>query len=448
MSISRVWIRGVSCLLAAVLWLVHAPTQADPAGVRWQPKIKVATGTAHKGPWRMNRSKFMFVDDPTVAITEDGVVGVAWADQTKLDIFFQAYGPDGMKRLAAPVNLSVSPNTFSWLPRLVIDPNDARHVFVLWQEIVFSGGSHGGEIFFARSSDGGKTFGQPRNLSKSTEGDGKGRLTEDYWDNGSLDLILDSEGALVAAWTEFDGRLWVSRSADRGKSFAGPVLVAGDTVAKPARGPSLAAAGNGAVHLAWTVGEDKAADIHIATSMDGRRPFGAPRIAVRSSGHADAPKIAVDGSGTVHLVYGESPNGMFGRYQIRYTRSKDGGRTFEAPRKISRPFGQRFASMNYPSLSLDRANNIYVLWELFTKPRHYSRGLALTISRDGGDSFAPPGVVPGTGDPALGINGSQQGLLMRKLAVNKSAALAVVNSTFKAGGASHIWLFRGKADLR
>ncbi|MCG8543031.1 MAG: glycoside hydrolase [Alphaproteobacteria bacterium] len=449
MSISRTRIRNVVGVLALVALLAAPATvSADPAGVRWDTKINVATGTAHKGPWRMNRSKFLFVDDPTVAITEQGAVGVAWANQTKLDIFFQAYGPNGKTRLDAPVNVSVSPATFSWLPRLVIDPNDDRRIFVLWQEIVFSGGSHGGEIFFARSTDGGKTFDRPVNLSKSTEGDGKGRLTERYWDNGSLDLFLNAEGTLIAAWTEYDGRLWVSRSLDQGRSFSRPILVAGKPDESPARGPSLAGAADGTVYLAWTAGEDAAANIHIAASTDGGRSFGAPRTAIDSGGHADAPKIAVDRAGTIHLVYGESAEGMFGRYRVLYTRSKDGARRFEAPRYISNPLAQQFPSMSYPSLAIDGANNIYVLWEVFLRPRHYSLGLALTLSRNGGESFAPPAVVPGTVDPALGINGSQQGLLMRKLAVNKAGAVAVVNSTFKAGDASHVWLFRGKANLR
>ena len=37
------------------------------------------------------------------------------------------------------------------------------------------------------------------------------------------------------------------------------------------------------------------------------------------------------------------------------------------------------------------------------------------------------------------------GLLMRKLAVNGTGALAVVNSTFKRGKTSRIWLIRGQA---
>jgi len=97
---------------------------------------------------------------------------------------------------------------------------------------------------------------------------------------------------------------------------------------------------------------------------------------------------------------------------------------------------------------LDGDGNLYVIWELYPRHRSYSQGLGMTYSRDGGQTFASPSVIPDSVDPALGINGSQQGLLMRKLAVNRSGALAVVNSTFKAKQASHIWLIRGKSNLR
>jgi hypothetical protein len=57
-------------------------------------------------------------------------------------------------------------------------------------------------------------------------------------------------------------------------------------------------------------------------------------------------------------------------------------------------------------------------------------------------------VVPGSADPALGVNGGQQGLLMSKLAVNGAGTVAVVNSTFARDEASHVWLFRGRAAGR
>jgi len=275
---------GGSALLAVAL--CAAPAAA--ADMVWQAPVEVAAGGGHKGPWRMNRSAFLYVDDPTVAINADGVIAVAWADNAAQDIFLQVYDPDGAARYATPVRASRSGQVFSWLPRLVIGPGVTPEIFVLWQEIIFSGGSHGGEVLFARSRDGGASFEAPVNLSNSTPGDGKGRLTARYWDNGSLDLVAAPEGTLFATWTEYDGRLWFTRSHDRGGSFSAPLLVGGDD-ARPARGPSLAAGGGGRVHLAWTVGEDRAADIHFASSADHGRSFSPPQVVFASDGHADAP---------------------------------------------------------------------------------------------------------------------------------------------------------------
>ncbi len=449
MSVPTAHIRhGLLVLLAVALIAAPAPGQADPSGVTWEEKIEVASGGGYRGPWRMNESEYDYVDDPTVAINEQGFVGVAWADQSRQDTFFQVYEPDGKKRLKNPVNVSRSPRIFSWLPRMVIGSGDASDAYVLWQEIVFSGGTHGGEIFFARSTDGGKTFGDPINLSNTIAGDGKGRITRRYWHNGSLDLAMGPRGDLYAAWTEYEGNLWFSRSTDRGDSFSDPLRIAGGPDSGPARGPSLAVGAESTVYLAWTIGEDKAADIRFAKSVDHGRSFGEPRIVFESGGHSDAPKIAVDGKGTVHLAYAESPAGPFERYHIRYTHLNDGERTFEEPREISSPQTERFESVSFPALRLYGEDNIYVIWELFPSRGNRSRGLGFTYSSDGGRTFASPSVIPGSIDPALGVNGSQQGLLMRKLAVNGAGSVAVVNSTFKRNQASRIWLFRGQAAGR
>lgn len=416
------------------------------AEVTWAEPIEVAAGGGHKGPWRMNASEYHYVDDPTVAINREGVIGVAFADLRRHDIYFQAYSPDGSQLLARPVNVSKSPKIFSWLPRIAIADGDAMQVYVLWQEIVFSGGSHGGEIFFARSGDGGETFSDPVNLSTSLPGDGKGRLTQRYWDNGSLDLALGANGTLYIAWTEYEGTLWFQRSTDGGKSFSKSLRVDDGGSSSPARGPALAAAPGDIVYVAWAVGEDEKADIHLAKSDDGGRSFSPPRVVHDSVGHSDAPKLAVDSEGTVHLTYAESPEGQFKRYHIRYSRSNDGGKSFESPRDISDPESEVFYSVNFPSLSVSRDDHVCVLFELFPERGQRSRGLGLTYSNNGGRTFSSPVMVPGSADMKDGINGSLQGLLMRKLAVNDAGAIAVVNSTFIPGKSSHVRLIRGSRD--
>ncbi len=438
---------GARSWVAALLGIavIAAPAEGESMEVKWQEPIEVASGEAFRGPWRMNESDFRYVDDPTVAVTADGGAGVAWVDQARQDVFFQFYGPDGAERFENPVNVSRSPQIFSWLPRLAIAPDDPDRIFILWQEIVFSGGSHGGEIFFAHSADGGKSFTPPLNLSNTIAGAGKGRLTRDFWHNGSLDIALGPEGNLYATWTEYEGALRLSRSVDAGESFSEPLLISG-TERIPARAPSLAVGPEGSVHLAWTVGEDRSGNIHFATSIDHGLSFGEPRTVAPGSGHAEGPKIVADEEGTVHLVYAESPTGPLERYHIRYTRLSSGEENFEEPRTIAEATG-RWQSVNFPGLST-AGGSLYVIWELFPEPVSYPVGLGFTFSQNGGRTFAPPEEIPGSIDPAHGSGGGRQGLLMKKIAANQEGAIAVVHSTFRTNERSSIWLIRGEAARR
>jgi hypothetical protein len=432
----------IALVLAAVLWAMPLSGRAEPSRISWAGGIDVAQGKAVRGPWQMNESVWHFVDDPSPAITENGHVGVAWVDHARQDVLFQVYGPDDRPRFPEPVNVSRSPGIFSWLPRVIMSSDEPEQVFVLWQEIIFSGGTHGGEILFARSTDGGRTFGKPLNLSNTIAGAGKGRLTESIWFNGSLGIARGPEGNLYAAWTEYEGALRFSRSTDSGENFSEPVLIAGGKGELPARGPSLAVDPGGAVHLVWTVGEVVDADIRYVVSSDQGRSFGGVRTLFPSEGYSDAPKIAAGRDGTLHLAYGESPEGPLQRYHVRYART-DGG-SFGKSVEISTEHEKVVDGAGFPSLSLDAEGNVYVLWEIFHEGEFHPRGLGFTFSGDGGRAFDSPVVVPGSLEPRLGINGSQQGLFMNKLAVNGSGEIAIVNSTFIPGESSHIRLFRGR----
>lgn len=411
----------------------------------WAEPIEVATGRAYQGPWRMNDSAFHYVDDPTVAIDDGGRIAVAWADQERKDVFLQVYDRAGGATLETSVNVSRSRRVFSWLPRVAIPAGDPSRVYVVWQEIVFSGGTHGGDIFFARSTDGGGSFDTPVNLSDTIAGDGKGRLSAQRWHNGSLDLVLTPGGEIHVAWTEYEGALWHRRSTDGGQSFAEPTHIAGGAT-MPARGPSLAVEGGEIVHLAWTVGEDPSADVRLVASTDGGITFGPPTVVGESDGHADAPKLAVDGEGTVHLVYAEAGRGSRRRSHIQYTRRSAGDDWFDVPRVISRADASGVDAVGFPSLSVDGDGNLYVVWERFPTRRARPLGLGFAHSDDGGRTFGWPSVVPGTAADELGFNGSLQGLLMRKLAVAEDGAIAVVNSSFREGEVSLVRLIRGRLE--
>ncbi len=433
---------GVGLLTGFVLFSSNSSEQLADSPVNWEDKMEIDAGDAYQSPWRMNQSEFLYVDDPTVAINGKGVIGIAWADQAEQEILFQAIGPDGEARHAKPVNASQHPGIFSWLPRMVMTDDK---VFLLWQEIVFSGGSHGGEIFFSRSADGGATFGEAMNLSNTEAGAGKGRLSLHRWDNGSLDLAMGPEGNLYAVWTEYEGALFISRSTDEGENFSDPVQIAGSN-SVPARGPSLAVDSEGNVHIAWTIGEDDRADIRYAESADQGESFSEPQIIRETAGHSDAPKIAVDSKDTIHLVFADSNPDFSQRYHVFYTRKESDKGQFDKPREISADHSGQVQSMSFPEIALDENNSLYVIWELYPNLHQRPTGLGFTYSADGGATFATPSLVRGTGEPELGTIGSRQGSLMRRLAVKDAGTLAIVNSTFLRGESSHIWLIRGEVE--
>ena len=430
-------------ILVLMAFAESAVTADSASSLAWHESTEIAAGRGERGPWQQNQSRYDYVDDPTIAMNDRGETAVAWVEQARKDVFFQRFSADGTKQLDQPINVSRSPATFSWLPRIVIAPDAPQTIFILWQEIIFSGGSHGGEILFSRSNDGGNSFSKPVNISNSIGGDGKGRINSKTWHNGSLDLVAADKGVLYAAWTEYDGQLWFSRSTDGGKIFSRPRHIAGGGNANPARAPSMALGPGGVVYLAWTIGEDDGADIHLAKSTDGGTRFSEPQLVAPSENYSDAPKLAVDSGGTLHLVYAESSGGPLARYHVRYTRSADGARRFDIARDISRPMPQSVESTAFPALGVDAQDNLYVVWELFYDARQPPRGLGMTVSRDGGKHFTQPSVVPDSSDLAGGFNGSHQGLLMKKLAVGQDGALAIVNSSLKPNELSRVWLMRG-----
>lgn len=407
-------------LLVVAMLLACVPVRSAPDmdTVAWLPVTEIANGGGTKGPWRQNDSQYDYVDDGAAAFMQGGRLAVAWVDQRRKEVLLRVLGPDG-RGSAAPVDVSRSPATFSWMPRIAAGGRDTLHV--LWQEIIFSGGSHGGDILYARSLDGGRSFSQPMNLSRSPGGDGKGRLDRDTWSNGSLDLAVGADGKVYAAWTEYDGALWLARSRDGGRGFTPPQRIAGDA-ARPAGGPSLAL-GGGKVYLAWTVGEDPDADIRVSSSLDDGASFAPPVLVGAGAARADAPRLAFDGGGRLHLVYLEQAGKQ--PAVIRHARSDGPGLAFGTPRTLS----ARGEAAMAPHLAIDARGRVHIAWESAQGLR-YTRGAA-------------PVTVPHSGAGAGARQGSQQGLLGKKLAAG-DGMVALVNSSLAQGHGSRVWVMRGR----
>ncbi|MDQ2077002.1 sialidase family protein [Marinimicrobium sp. ABcell2] len=415
-----------------------AAKDREPQPVEWWEPVTVATGNAMVGPWEMNDSEFHYLDDATPALTDDGDAVLVWVDNQAQDVFLQYYDDQDQPRFGEPVNVSGSPDIFSWLPRIQVA--DSGHIYVLWQEIVFSGGSHGGEIFFARSTDGGENFSEPLNLSQTTQGAGKGRLTEEQWDNGSLDFVLSPEGDIYVAWTEYEGELYVRRSTDDGESFNAAVQVVADHD-RPARAPALAVGTKGTIYLAWTEGEDPQANIQWAYSTDGGDSFDLQGPVHTTDGHDDTPSLARDEVGGAHLVYAHSSIGPNDQAQVFHAHLFHDGQPASEPTQVSQPTTGT-ESARAPTIDVDGEGQLYLIWEHHPHPGSRAQGLGFAFSADGGKSFTEPELIPGSDDPPS-VNGSLQGQMGHKLAVNSAGGLAVANSHFRLAQESRVVMIRG-----
>jgi hypothetical protein len=115
--------------------------------------------------------------------------------------------------------------------------------------------------------------------------------------------------------------------------------------------------------------------------------FRAPQNITPHSGGAFTPRIAVDATDALYVVWGDTLSGK----RVIFTRSTDLGATFSEPLDISRSPGNAFD----PEIAVDPSNSIHVVWE---DDRDGTRAVLFAHSSDGGISFSTPAKISqGTG---------------------------------------------------
>ncbi len=126
-------------------------------------------------------------------------------------------------------------------------------------------------------------------------------------------------------------------------------------------------------------------------STDNARTFSAP-VQVNSSGLVQltmgerGPKLALGSGGSLHVAWADRwAPGV--QTHIRYSRSLDGGRSFEPARLISSPAG-----IDGVTLAADASGDVLVFWHVFDPPQHAvpdGHWIYMARSTDNGATFDP-----------------------------------------------------------
>lgn len=248
-----------------------------------------------------------------------------------------------------------------------------------------------GTIYVTRSTDSGKTFSPPRPLV-----DGKGQRFETF-------ILGPDGRRLYAAWLDkrdaqaakekgeaFEGSgIAVAWSDDGGASFSGKRILLDHSCECCRIGAALDRDGRPA--FIWRqVFENNQRD-HMAAklSADGTALIGA-RVSsdqwATSCPH-QGPAMAVDAAGRWHVAWftrGKARQGLF------YARSEDGGKSFGEPERIGDPDH----APQRPQL-LAMGDKLHRAWKEFDGT---TTSILVQVSRDGGKSFDAPRAIATTLD--------------------------------------------------
>jgi hypothetical protein len=181
---------------------------------------------------------------------------------------------------------------------------------------------------------------------------------------GLSDSDVTSQGPRLAAsgnnvyavWEEsLDGtnRIMFAKSTDRGNTFSKPAnLTSG--VGIDSETPSIAAFGN-IVYVVWTDNSPGNFDIFFIKSTDGGNTFSKPLNLSNDPGLSYLPKIATNGKNNVYVVWTDNSPG---NYNILFTRSLDGGASFDKPIIL----GNLKGVSNFPNIAASGNDTVYVVW--------------------------------------------------------------------------------------
>ena len=362
------------------------------------PAVVPAAETLPNIPDRANQT-------PSIAAS-GSVVAVAWgASASGTADVFVSVSRDGGKTFGAAVQVNTVRGEArlngEMPPRVALGSSSGSslpEIVVLW-----TARGTATEIKTARSRDGGRTFEKP--VALQTPGAAGNR--------GWPSLALDRTGRIHAIWLDHRG-LAAARAARGGTSGHKPgtphdgvamaqnsSLYYASSSASPAAEreltksvcycckTALAAGADGTLFAAWRhVYPGSFRDMAFATSRDGGRTFTAP-VRVSEDGWAidacpdDGPAMAVDASGTVHLTWPTVLGGDNPRGAIFYASTRDGQR-FTPRQQVATLGGPK---PSHPQIVVDGRRRVFVGWDELTAGKQTAALREVRVDASGAATF-------------------------------------------------------------
>jgi hypothetical protein len=380
----------------AALFVVGLALAASVATQAPAPVYLTAAGRASASAW----------------VAADGArIAVAWGGREAgggTDVYV-AVSTDGGRTFAAPVLANDIRGTArvngEMAPRVAFAPRPGQSPAI---DVLWTARAEQTTIRVARSVDGGKTFGASRELQRGGAAGNRGWAA----------LTTDRRGTAHALWLDHRGMAGQASggearhhqhhaSGNRAGTSDGAAAAMnsalyysnGSAEQELVKGvcycckTAIAAGADGTVFAAWRhVYSGNMRDIAFTTSRDGGRTFSAPARVSHDRWQfngcpEDGPALSVDGSGTAHLVWPTVVPAPESHKALFYSTTRD-GKTFTARTRVS-PMRRNIA---HPQLAVGPTGEVAVFWDELVSGR---RRVFLS-RRAGNGSFGPAEPLTGS----------------------------------------------------
>ena len=257
----------------------------------------------------------------------------------------------------------------------------------------------GGQVSVASSKDGGRTLSPPVQITQGTP-------SLDWGPDARPKIALDRKGDIAVAFSTFrdkafNGEVFYSQSADRGKTFAQPRPITDN--AESQRFEALAFDPEGTLFAAWLDKRNRVpvqqagkkydgAALFFASSKDAGATYSQAEMVVDNTCECCRLGLAFDPSGHPVIVFRNIfEGGVRDHAIVTFT---DQGVPGELHRVSEDDWQVAACPHQGPSLSIASDGTYHVVWYTNGKVR---KGLFYAQSRDGGKSFSQPMPI---GDPS------------------------------------------------
>lgn len=283
---------------------------------------------------------------PDIAVDFTGKIYVAWQDnRVSPSGIYLAKSLDGGLSFGSNQKVSPGAGGGQYTPALATGPKG--QVYVAWSEYLPTAS----RLFFGRSRDGGNHF-------QSHPIDTSSGVDQHY-----PTLAVGLEGDIYVAWTEAalrPSQVYFARSTDRGKTFLPKIRVSGDSPGNQFA-PSLSVSPEGEVYVAWTDMGAGSSRIRIAKSLNRGESFGPTKyLGDDEARAADQPSVSVTASDSGRVAVAWQDN-RYGPGNVAIAFSQDGGSTFRSDDLLGG--GQKTkGTQSFPSLAFGTGKQLNVSW--------------------------------------------------------------------------------------